>query len=130
MWLLSFLVSSSKVPTVVRRKQSYTALIILVWFKPYNTKISCYLFSQATKIINTVKLKEEFDYESLCRKLENQVDLLTAEVERQQKLREDDRKELEKDLRESQDSFAEAKKNLISRSEVVVFSLCYFWFNW
>jgi hypothetical protein len=39
------------------------------------------------KIVNMVKLKEEFDYESLCRKLETQVDHLTAEVERQNKLR-------------------------------------------
>jgi kinesin family protein 5 len=46
------------------------------------------------KIVNMVKLKEEFDYESLCRKLENQVDHLTAEIERQQKLREDDKHEL------------------------------------
>lgn len=80
-------------------------------------------FLQAIKIVNTVKLKEDFDYESLCRKLENQVDHLTAEVERQQKLRDDDRNVLEKQLRECQNSFAEAKRNLITRSEVVVFSL-------
>lgn len=70
-----------------------------------------------------LKLKEEFDYESLCRKLENQVDFLTAEVERKQKLREDDKYELEKQLRECQESFAEAKSNLITRSEVVVFTI-------
>jgi hypothetical protein len=73
------------------------------------------------KIVNMVKLKEEFDYESLCRKLENQVDHLTAEIERQQKLREDDKHELEKRLRENQDSLSEAKKVLVTRSEVVVF---------
>ncbi|KAM6584399.1 hypothetical protein CsatB_011401 [Cannabis sativa] len=79
---------------------------------------STIMFGQrAIKIINTVKLKEEFDYESLCRKLESQVDLLTAEVERQQKVREDDRNELEKELRECQDSSYEARKNLITRSE-------------
>ena len=83
------------------------------------------LVSQAIKIVNTVKLKEDFDYESLCRKLENQVDLLTAEVERRQKLRENDRNELEKELRECQDSFGEVKKNLITRSEVVVFSMSF-----
>jgi len=33
-----------------------------------------------------VKLKEEFDYESLCRKLETQVDHLTVEIEREKKL--------------------------------------------
>ena len=94
------------------------------------------LVSQAIKIVNTVKLKEDFDYESLCRKLENQVDLLTAEVERRQKLRENDRNELEKELRECQDSFGEVKKNLITRSEVVVFSMSFliqlvnYWFMW
>lgn len=79
---------------------------------------STIMFGQrAMKIVNMVKLKEEFDYESLCRKLENQVDYLTAEVERQQKLREDDKKELEKRLREYQDSFSEAKEVLVTRSE-------------
>ena len=85
--------------------------------------IFCTVFPQAIKIVNTVKLKEDFDYESLCRKLENQVDLLTAEVEKQQKLRDDDKHKLEKQLRECHDSFAEAKKNIITRSEVVVFSI-------
>jgi hypothetical protein len=84
------------------------------------------------KIVNMVKLKEEFDYESLCRKLENQVDHLTAEIERQQKLREDDKHELEKRLRENQDSLSEAKKVLVTRSEVVVFpaSMLLQFFGW
>ncbi|RVW97760.1 Kinesin-like protein KIN-UC [Vitis vinifera] len=47
---------------------------------------STIMFGQrAMKIVNMVKLKEEFDYESLCRKLEKQVDQLTEEIERQQK---------------------------------------------
>lgn len=79
---------------------------------------STIMFGQrAMKIVNVVKLKEEFDYESLCRKLESQVDHLTAEIERQQKLRDDDKYELEKQLRECQDSFAEARKVLVTRSE-------------
>ncbi|PON32787.1 Kinesin-like protein [Parasponia andersonii] len=97
-----------------------TSLIITIGpsARHYVETTSTIMFGQrAIKIINTVKLKEDFDYESLCRKLENQVDLLTAEVERQQKLREADRNELEKELRECQDSFSEAKKNLITRSE-------------
>ncbi|PON34472.1 Kinesin-like protein [Trema orientale] len=97
-----------------------TSLIITIGpsARHYAETTSTIMFGQrAIKIINTVKLKEDFDYESLCRKLENQVDLLTAEVERQQKLREADRNELEKELRECQDSFSEAKKNLITRSE-------------
>ncbi|KAG6669791.1 kinesin-like protein KIN-UC isoform X2 [Carya illinoinensis] len=78
---------------------------------------STIMFGQrAMRIVNTVKVKEEFDYESLCRKLENQVDNLTADIERQQKLRDDDKYELEKQLRECQENFAEANKILVTRS--------------
>ena len=72
------------------------------------------------KIVNAVKLKEEFDYESLCRKLEIQVDHLTEEVDKQQKLRENYRSEMEIKLREYQNSLAEAEKSLASSSEVLV----------
>lgn len=73
---------------------------------------STIMFGQrAMKIVNMVKLKEEFDYESLCRKLETQVDHLTAEVERQTKLRNSEKQELEKRLRECENTFAEAEKN-------------------
>ncbi|KGN47845.1 kinesin-like protein KIN-UC [Cucumis sativus] len=79
---------------------------------------STIMFGQrAMKIVNMIKLKEEFDYESLCRKLENQVDNLTAEVDRQQKLRESEKYKLEKELRNCQASFAEAENSLITRSE-------------
>ncbi|XP_050250047.1 kinesin-like protein KIN-UC isoform X2 [Quercus robur] len=81
---------------------------------------STIMFGQrAMKIVNMVKLKEEFDYESLSRKLEGQVDHLTAEIERQQKLRDDDKYKLEKQLRECHDSFAEARKVLVTRSEIL-----------
>ncbi|CAH8381590.1 unnamed protein product [Eruca vesicaria subsp. sativa] len=73
---------------------------------------STIMFGQrAMKIVNMVKLKEEFDYESSCRKLETQVDHLTAEVERQTKLRNSEKHELEKRLRECENTFAEAEKN-------------------
>nr|XP_027104933.1 kinesin-like protein KIN-UC isoform X4 [Coffea arabica] len=79
---------------------------------------STIMFGQrAMKIVNAVKLKEEFDYESLCRKLEIQVDHLTEEVDKQQKLRENYRSEMEIKLREYQNSLAEAEKSLASRSE-------------
>ncbi|KAK9283707.1 hypothetical protein L1049_011957 [Liquidambar formosana] len=79
---------------------------------------STIMFGQrAMKIVNMVKLKEEFDYESLCRKLESQVDNLTAEIERQQRLRDNDKDEVEKKLREYQNSSAEAEKRLVTRSE-------------
>lgn len=69
------------------------------------------------KIVNMVKLKEEYDYESLCRKLETQVDQLIAEIERQQKIQENDKNELEKQLRGYCNSFDEEKKNLVTQVE-------------
>ncbi|VVB05707.1 unnamed protein product [Arabis nemorensis] len=79
---------------------------------------STIMFGQrAMKIVNMVKLKEEFDYESLCRKLETQVDHLTAEVERQNKLRNSEKHELEKRLRECEKTFSEAEKNAVTRSK-------------
>ncbi|TYJ16049.1 hypothetical protein E1A91_A10G223700v1 [Gossypium mustelinum] len=79
---------------------------------------STIMFGQrAMKIVNVVKLKEEFDYESLCRKLETQVDHFTAEIDRQQKLRESEKYDLEKRLRDCHDSFNETRKNLVTRSE-------------
>lgn len=79
---------------------------------------STIMFGQrAMKIVNAIKLKEEFDYEGLCRKLEIQVDHLIEEVDKQQKLRENYKSEMESELREYQNSFAEAEKSLVSRSE-------------
>lgn len=72
------------------------------------------------KVVNMVKLKEEFDYESLCRKLEIQVDHLSAEVDRQQKLRENDKNELKKLLEEFENSSAEAGRRFTATSEVFV----------
>lgn len=83
---------------------------------------------QAMKVVNMVKLKEEFDYESLCRKLETQVDHLSAEVDRQQKLRETDKHEMKNLLKKFDDSFAEAEKRFASRSEVFV-SLLHIFFG-
>ncbi|KAF8395265.1 hypothetical protein HHK36_019207 [Tetracentron sinense] len=82
---------------------------------------STIMFGQrAMKIVNTINLKEEFDYESLCRKLEIQVDHLTAELERQQKLRDNDKEELEKKLRKCQMSFSEAEKSLAARAAISI----------
>ncbi|XP_044508679.1 kinesin-like protein KIN-UC isoform X5 [Mangifera indica] len=79
---------------------------------------STIMFGQrAMKIVNMVKLKEEYDYESLCRKLETQVDQLIAEIERQQKIQENDKNELEKQLRGYCNSFDEEKKNLVTQVE-------------
>ncbi|CAI9091153.1 OLC1v1026100C1 [Oldenlandia corymbosa var. corymbosa] len=79
---------------------------------------STVMFGQrAMKIVNAVKLKEEFDYESLCRKLETQVEHLTAEVDKLEKLREIYKTEMETKLREYQTSFADVEKRLVSRCE-------------
>ncbi|XP_031257346.1 kinesin-like protein KIN-UC [Pistacia vera] len=79
---------------------------------------STIMFGQrAMKIVNMVKLKEEYDYESLCRKLETQVDQLTAEIERQQKVQENDKNELEKQLRGCRNSYDKEKNNLVTQVE-------------
>lgn len=77
------------------------------------------------KIVNTVKLREEFDYENLCRNLETQMEHLTVEIDRQQKFRADDQMVMEKKLRECQKSFTEAERSIVSRSEVTFWPLFY-----
>ncbi|XXG84773.1 hypothetical protein AAC387_Pa11g0004 [Persea americana] len=73
---------------------------------------STIMFGQrAMKVVNTMRLKEELDYENLCHKLESQLDYLTAEMERQQKLSENNRGQMEQKLKECQHSFAEAEKD-------------------
>ncbi|XP_076919903.1 kinesin-like protein KIN-UC [Bidens hawaiensis] len=81
---------------------------------------STIMFGQrAMKVVNYVKLKEEFDYESLCRQLENQIDVLTKEVDRQQKSKDDNTFRLENNLKECQNSFEETKRSLIARCELL-----------
>ncbi|KAK9124162.1 hypothetical protein Sjap_013764 [Stephania japonica] len=97
-----------------------TSLIITISqsARNYAETATTILFGQrAMTMVNTVKLKEEFDYESLCRKLEQQVDYLTAETERQKKLREDDKEKMERKIKECQNSFIEAERSLAARSE-------------
>ncbi|XP_052184340.1 kinesin-like protein KIN-UC isoform X3 [Diospyros lotus] len=97
-----------------------TSLIITIGpsSRHYAETTSTIMFGQrAMKVVNMVKLKEEFDYESLCRKLENQVEHLTVEIDREQKLRDNDRIEMERKLKECQKSFAETEKCLVTRSE-------------
>ncbi|KAL9255941.1 Kinesin-like protein [Drosera capensis] len=99
-----------------------TSLIITIGpSERYHTETtSTIMFGQrAMKIVNMVKLKEEFDYESLSKKLEIQVDNLTREIDRQQKLRDNYINQMEKKLKECQLSFAEAEKSLVSRSEIL-----------
>ncbi|KAF6161231.1 hypothetical protein GIB67_009118 [Kingdonia uniflora] len=63
------------------RGTARTSLIVTIGpsARYHSETTSTIMFGQrAMKIVNMLKLKEEFDYESLCRKLENRVDFLTA----------------------------------------------------
>ncbi|KAK9750241.1 hypothetical protein RND81_02G181700 [Saponaria officinalis] len=81
---------------------------------------STIMFGQrAMKVVNMMKVKEEFDYESLCRKLESKVDHLTKEIDREQKLRDNYINEMEKKLKQCQRSFTDAEKSLVARSEIL-----------
>lgn len=70
---------------------------------------------QAMKVENMVKLKEEFDYKSLSRRLEIQLDKLTAEHERQQKAFDN---EIERITLEGQKRVAEVEQNYADALEV------------
>ena len=67
------------------------------------------------KVENMVKLKEEFDYKSMCRRLENELDRLIAENERQQKGFED---ELTRIRVEAQNHVSQAEKSYSTALEV------------
>ncbi|CAN4114988.1 unnamed protein product [Withania somnifera] len=97
-----------------------TSLIITIGpsTRHYPETTSTIMFGQrAMKIVNTVKLREEFDYENLCRKLETQVEHLVMEVDRQQKFRANDQMAMDKKLIECQKSFTEAERSIVARSE-------------
>lgn len=62
-----------------------------------------------------LKIKEEFDYKSLSRKLEIELDKLIADHERQQKVFHD---EIERIASEAQKRVAEVEKNYADALEV------------
>ncbi|KVH91180.1 Armadillo [Cynara cardunculus var. scolymus] len=64
--------------------------------------------AHAMKVENMLKIKEEFDYKSLCKRLETRIDKLIAENERQQKAFED---EIERTTIEAQKRVSEAEIN-------------------
>ncbi|KAF9668850.1 hypothetical protein SADUNF_Sadunf14G0046200 [Salix dunnii] len=68
----------------------------------------------AMKVENMLKIKEEFDYKSLSRKLEIQVDKLIAENERQQKTFDS---EVERLNQEAQNCIAEVERNFAEALE-------------
>lgn len=71
--------------------------------------------SQAMKVENMLKIKEEFDYKSLCRRLEIQLDTVIAENERRQKASED---EVERIGLEAQNRISEVERNCAHILEV------------
>lgn len=73
---------------------------------------------QAMKVENMVKLKEEFDYKSLCRRLETELDRLIAENERIMKAREDSEDECARRLDDAHQDVFEAESKLTEALEV------------
>ncbi|KAJ9556481.1 hypothetical protein OSB04_011095 [Centaurea solstitialis] len=88
-----------------------TSLIVTVGPSPRHRAetASTILFGQrAMKVENMLKIKEEFDYKSLCKKLETRIDKLIAENERHQKACDD---EIERTNIEAQKRITEAEIN-------------------
>jgi len=73
---------------------------------------------QAMKVENMVKLKEEFDYKSLCRMLETELDRMIAENERLVKIREDTEDECARELDDARQDVYEAESKLAHALEV------------
>lgn len=88
-----------------------TSLVITIGPSPRHRgeTASTILFGQrAMKVENMLKLKEEFDYKSLSRRLEIQVDKLIADHERQVKAFED---EIQRITIEASNRISEAERN-------------------
>eukprot|EP01018_Ginkgo_biloba_P011808 Gb_29538 [translate_table: standard] len=99
-----------------------TSLVVTVGPSPRHRgeTASTIMFGQrAMKVENMVKLKEEFDYKSLCRRLEIQLEKLIAENERQSKALLNSEEERERMVREAQDRAIEAESKLANALERV-----------
>ncbi|KAL2987432.1 hypothetical protein AAZX31_11G028400 [Glycine max] len=94
-----------------------TSLVITIGPSPRHRgeTASTIMFGQrAMKVENMVKLKEEFDYKSLSRRLDIELDKLIVEHERQQKTFED---EIERLATEAQHRISEAERNYVDSLE-------------
>ncbi|XWS32307.1 hypothetical protein CRYUN_Cryun23aG0148400 [Craigia yunnanensis] len=94
-----------------------TSLIVTIGPSPRHRgeTASTILFGQrAMKVENMLKIKEEFDYKSLARRLEIQLDKLIAENERQQKAFDD---EVERISLEAQNRVSEVERNFTDALE-------------
>ncbi|KAL3616576.1 hypothetical protein CASFOL_039966 [Castilleja foliolosa] len=92
---------------------SRTSLVVTIGPSPRHRAetSSTILFGQrAMKVENMLKIKEEFDYKSLSKRLELEIDQLIAENERQQKLYEN---EIERIRLEAQKRIAEAERTYV-----------------
>ncbi|EYU32005.1 hypothetical protein ABFS82_02G152400 [Erythranthe guttata] len=92
---------------------SRTSLIVTVGPSPRHRAetASTIMFGQrAMKVENMLKIKEEFDYKSLSKRLEMEIDKLIAENERQQKVYEN---EIERIRLEAQKRVAEAERSYV-----------------
>ncbi|KAH7549536.1 hypothetical protein JRO89_XS13G0046500 [Xanthoceras sorbifolium] len=95
-----------------------TSLVVTIGPSPRHRgeTASTIMFGQrAMKVENMLKLKEEFDYKSLSRRLDIQLDKLIVENERQQKAFED---EIERITMEAQNRISEAERNYEDALEV------------
>ncbi|XP_010940983.1 kinesin-like protein KIN-UB isoform X3 [Elaeis guineensis] len=94
-----------------------TSLVVTIGPSPRHRgeTASTVMFGQrAMKVENMVKLKEEFDYKSLCRRLDIEIDKLIAANERQLKDFED---EVERIRADAQSRIAEAEINYMNSLE-------------
>ncbi|KAE8672129.1 Armadillo repeat-containing kinesin-like protein 3 [Hibiscus syriacus] len=94
-----------------------TSLIVTIGPSPRHRgeTASTILFGQrAMKVENMLRIKEEFDYKSLSRRLEIQLDKLIAENERQQKAFND---EVERINLEAQNRISEVERNFANALE-------------
>ncbi|GER31258.1 armadillo repeat kinesin 2 [Striga asiatica] len=92
---------------------SRTSLVVTIGPSPRHRAetASTILFGQrAMKVENMLKIKEEFDYRSLSKRLEIEIDKLIADNERQQKVYEN---EIERIRLEAQKRIAEAERTYV-----------------
>ncbi|PNY15629.1 armadillo repeat-containing kinesin-like protein 3-like, partial [Trifolium pratense] len=97
--------------TWVEKSTARTSLVITIGPSPRHRAetASTIMFGQrAMKVENMIKLKEEFDYKSLSRRLDIELDKLIMEHERQQKAFED---EIERLATEAHHRISEAERN-------------------
>ncbi|GLJ54552.1 hypothetical protein SUGI_1171610 [Cryptomeria japonica] len=97
-----------------------TSLVVTIGPSPRHRgeTASTIMFGQrAMKVENVMKLKEEFDYKSLCRRLEVQVETLIAENERQAKALLDSEERRQIEVIEAEHRAIEAENKLASAVE-------------